>query len=279
MMNASDLTKEWTQQRYEYYLSGRTLWFHNQSQPGAIMLGYAVEAHLKHGMNVHKSSFPPKLFNRLIYKHDIPTLFERSRAAGLFSDVEVSGDLLLFVQDNFHRRYPSQTQETARNARCRGHFLANTPALIHAYDDFILQLDWSLYRSINDIRASVTLMGAKGVKSLGDRLFFHSNHAAIDQLTGIQRLLDEDWDLFSKEEDDDERLHALNKPEYLERRVHLSDANNLLMAEHHLISVPRQPNTTFRVSAKAFAYPGRYYELPDGSVGIATFRGSISLPG
>lgn len=278
-MNASDLTKEWTQQRYEYYLAGRTLWFHNQSQPGAIMLGYAVEAHLKHCMNVRKSSFPPKLFTTLIYKHDIPTLFERSREAGLFSDVEVSGDLLLFVQDNFHRRYPSQTQETARNATSRGHALAMAPELIHAYDDFILQLDWSLYRSINDIRASVALMGAKGVKLLGDRLFFHSNHAAIDQLTDIQRLLDEDWDLFLKEED--ERLHVLNKPDYLERRARLSDTdtNTLLVAEHHLISVPRPPNTTFRVSAKAFVYPGRYYETSDGSVSIATFGGPIILAG
>ncbi len=275
-MNASYLAKAWTQQRYEYYLAGRTLWFHNQMQPGALMLAYAVEAHLKHSMNVHSSLFSPKL-KKLIYKHDIPTLFERSREAGLFSDVEVSGDLLLFVQDNFHRRYPSQTQEAARNATSRGHALAMAPDLIHAYDDFILQLDWSLYRSINDIRASVALMGAKGVKSLGGHLFFHSNYAAIDQLTDIQRLLDEGWKLFLKEKD--ERLHALNKPEYLERRARLSGANTLLVAEHHLISVPRPPNTTFRVSAKAFIYPGRYYETSHGSVSIATFGGPIILPG
>lgn len=272
-MNARDLTKAWTQQRYEYYLAGRTLWFHNQTQPGALMLAYAVEAHLKHSMNVHRSLFPLKL----IYKHDIPTLFERSREAGLFSDVKVSGDFLLFVQDNFHRRYPSQTQQTARNATSRGHALAMAPDLIHAYDDFILQLDQSLYRSINDIRASVALMGAKGVKSLGGHLFFHSNYAAIDQLTDIQRLLDEDWSLFLKEED--ERLHALNKPDYLERRARLSDTNTLVGAEHHLIGVPRPPNTTFRVSAKAFVYPGRYYETSDGSVSIATFGGPIILPG
>lgn len=115
------------------------------------------------------------------------------------------------------------------------------------------------------------------MQSLGGHLFFHGNYAAIDQLTDIQRLLDEDWDLFLKEED--ERLHALNKPEYLERRARLSDGNPLLVAEHHLISVPRQPNTTFRVSAKAFVYPGRYYETPDGSVAIATFGGPIILPG
>jgi hypothetical protein len=272
-MKANDLTKAWTQQRYEYYLAGRTLWFHNQLQPGALMLAYAIEAHLKHSMNVHKSLFPPKLF----YKHDIPTLFEKNREAGLFSDVEVSGDLLLFVQDNFHRRYPSQTQQAARNATSRGHALAMAPDLIHAYDDFILQLDQSLYLSINDIRASVALMGAKGVRSLGGHMFFHSNYAAIDRLTDIQRLLDEDWDIFLKEED--ERLHPLNKPDYLERRACLSDTNALLVGEHHLIRVPRQPNTTFRVSAKAFVYPGRYYENPDGSVSVATFGGPIILPG
>lgn len=147
-MNASHLTKAWTQQRYEYYLAGRTLWFHDQLQPGALMLAYAVEAHLKHNINVHRSLFPQKLLKELVYKHAIPTLFERSREAGLFSDVEVSGDLLLFVQDNFHRRYPSQTQQAARNVTSRGHALAMAPDLIHAYDDFILQLDQSLYRSI-----------------------------------------------------------------------------------------------------------------------------------
>lgn len=120
-------------------------------------------------------------------------------------------------------------------------------------------------------------MGAKGAKSLGGHLFFHSNYAAIDRLTDIQRLLDEDWALFLKEED--ERLHPLNKPDYLERRARLSDTNALLVGERHLIRVPKPPNTTFRVSAKAFVYPGKYYENPDGSVSVATFGGPIVLPG
>jgi hypothetical protein len=155
-MNNRQQTIEWTGQRYAYYLAGRTLWFCNQMETSAIMLAYAIEAHIKHMLSREKKC--PK---KLLYDHDITNLFDKSREFGLFSDVEVSEDLLRFAQDNFHRRYPSQTRETIQNAMGMGHSLGMHVGVILAYDDFILQLDQSLWRALNDVRASVALMGAK----------------------------------------------------------------------------------------------------------------------
>ncbi len=42
--------KRFTKLRFEYYVSGRTLWFSDTMSIGALLLGYAVEAHLKHAL-------------------------------------------------------------------------------------------------------------------------------------------------------------------------------------------------------------------------------------
>ena len=257
-------TMAWTIQRYDYYLAGRTLWFSNQMTTSAIMLAYAIEAHIKHNMNAHRSKFPQKLFNDLILKHDLPKLFKKCQEVGLFSEVEVSDDLLRFAQDNFHRRYPSQTKQTAKNAKNIGHSLGMHIGVILAYDDFILQLDQSLRHTLNNIRASVAWMGGRGANTAPGRFFFHSNHTAIELLEDIINMIKEEFSIFLTEED--ERLHEVNRLDCEQILAYLSEKRRLLMVESIPMSInPGQASNNFHSHAKNFTYPGRYYEMPDGS--------------
>jgi hypothetical protein len=228
------------------------------------MLAYAIEAHIKHNMNSHQSKFPRKHFSKLINKHDLPMLFQTCREVGLFSDVEVSQDLLRFAQDHFHRRYPSQTKQTIENARHRGHSVGMVIGVILAYDDFILQLDQSLWHTLHNVRASVALMGGRGANTAPGRFFFHSNYAAIELLEDIKRMIKEDFSLFLKEEH--ERLHEMNRLDCEQKLAFLSDKERLLVVDSIPIRVdPGQGIGNFHSHAKNFTYPGRYYEMPDGS--------------
>jgi hypothetical protein len=252
-------TIEWTLQRYEYYLAGRTLWLCNQMEKSALMLAYSIEAHIKHLLSRQK-----EVSQKLQYDHDIPKLFGKSRDLGLFADVEVSEDLLRYVQDHFHSRYPSQKKETINRAMNRGHTIGLDPTRILAYDDLILQLDQSLWRALHDVRASVALMGGKGASTAPGRFFFYSNHVAIDLLEDIKIMLEEDFSLFLREEH--ERLHEMNRQDYLRRQATLADKDRLLGADNQLMRItPRHGTTNFRNHAKIFTSPGKYYELPDGA--------------
>lgn len=223
------------------------------------MFAYSIEAHIKHILSQEQ-----KCPRKLLFSHDIPELFCRSKELGFFSDVEVSDDLLRYVQDNFHRRYPSQTRETMEDAMSIGHSLGMAAGFILAYDDLVLQLDQSIYYTMHNVKASIATIGAKSVNSLDGRLFFHSNYPAMDLLEDIKKLHEEDLLLLLKEEH--ESIHELNKCEYQKRLSILSDRNTLLVANESLMRVfPKHDNSSFRSHAKSFLYPGRYYEMEDGT--------------
>jgi len=258
-MDGQQQIKEWAKQRYKYYVAGRTLWFSNQMEMGAMILAYSIEAHMKQVLSRQKR--PPR---ELLYKHDILGLFGKSIELGLFTDVEVSYDLLRYVQDNFHRRYPSQTRETIQGAMSRGHCLVMDPCLIFAYDDLILQLDESVYRSLGTVKASIAARGATLINCFDGRLFFHCNYPAIHRLEYIMKLHEEALSVLLREEH--ENIHEINKRSQKERLVILSDRNKLLTANIGLVRVsPAQGSDSPCNYAKDFNYPGRYYELEDGS--------------
>jgi hypothetical protein len=200
MLNVNQLKErqhilEWTSQRYQYYLAGRTLWFCGQMNTGALMLAYGIEAHMKQMLSRERKC--PK---KLLYDHDISKLFAKSREFGFFLDVAVSDDLITFAQDNFDRRYPSQTRATVENAISLDHALGMHIGHILAFDDLILQLDQSIWRTLNDIRASIALNGAKRVASSDGRFFWHSNYAMLELWEDVMKMLEEDFSLFLKEE-------------------------------------------------------------------------------
>ena len=266
-MDDQQQIRDWTKQRYEYYVAGRTLWFNNQMEMGAMMLAYSVEAHMKQVLSQQKK--PPR---KLLYGHDILGLFEKSTELNLFTDLEVSNDLLRYAQDNFHRRYPSQTRETIQDAMSRGHCLAMDPCLIFAYDDLILQLDESVYRYSGTVKASIAARGATLVDCFDGRLFFHCNYPAIDRLEYIIKLHEEALSTLLKEEP--EKIHEINKRSHKGRLVILSDKNKLLTADIGLVRVsPAQGSKSPCNYANDFTYPGRYYELEDGSRVWTTIKG------
>lgn len=181
---------QWTSLRYDYYVAGRTLWFSNQLQTGALMLGYAIEAHLKHVLT-SIGNFSRKL----THQHNFHDLFSVCRENDILQDVEVSEDLLDYVEDNFHRRYPSQTTETLQNAKSVGHAISISPVVITAYDDFIFQLDHSIAHTLSTPRASIGMLGGKRVDCLDGKFFFHSNYTAIARLSEIISLCEKDLEL------------------------------------------------------------------------------------
>ena len=257
-MDIESNIREWTKQRYEYYVAGRTLWFNNQMQTGALMFAYAIEAHIKHLLSNHRNC--PR---KLLYSHDIPILFEKSIELDLFTDVEVSDDLLRYAQDNFHRRYPSQTNETIKAASDRGHALFMDPGLVIAYDDLILQMDYSIYKKFGTPKASVAAMAAQLVDCADGRFFFHSNHAALDHLNEILKMHEESLALLLKEED--EAIHEINRRSFKERLATLSNKEILVAIDGLMRVSPGHQQTTFKSFAKNFTYPGRYYERTDGT--------------
>lgn len=178
MDNGLETLELWTKQKYDYYVAARTLWQNNQMQMAALMYAYAIEAQIKSALVMWCST--EKL--KGMYDHDIPQLFARAKGYGLFDDVSVSSDFLEFVMDNFERRYPKQTRERLKAIRPQGRAFILICDLDLYYDQFIMDLDASIYKKSNDRRTSMLSLVARNLESLEGRYFFQLNPAALARL-------------------------------------------------------------------------------------------------
>ena len=129
--------RKFTELRFEYYSAGRTLWFNDNMETAAILLGYAVELSLKQILVVTDNDKNKKLMN----SHDVLVLFTEANNVVLKGAFSVTEDLLHFVTDRLHHRYPSQAEQTAVKANKRGHAVCLSLDVIAAYDDLIIGLD------------------------------------------------------------------------------------------------------------------------------------------
>jgi len=257
-MDKSNLN-QWVDLRYRYHLAGRTLLFNNQMQTAVLMLGYAIEAHMKQLISADKT-----IAKKHSFGHDFHGSYAILRSAGYLSDVDVSEDFLLFVEDNFDRRYPSQTDGTIKRANSRGHAISVSPTVIIPYDEFILQLDHSLTLAFQNPGASVLMHAAKSVDCSGGEYFFHNNYSAIARLDIALRLCEEDLLLLKNREP---HLYDINLKAHQDRKLLLEDPEKLLNSKN--IGMHIKPGGGVKgalKSAKTFVYPGKVINNPDGSV-------------
>jgi len=250
---------QWTDLRYRHYLAGRTLLFNNQMQSGVLMLGYAVEAHFKHLL-----SHDLTISKKHSFGHNFVDTFSLLRSKGYLLDVDANEDLLHFVEDNFDRRYPSQTNRTISRANSRGHAVCMAPDVVINYDEFILQLDQSVTKAIGTPEASVLMMAVMQVDCAGGEYFFHNNFSAVARLANAISLCEENLQLIKSRET--EEIYKLNVNSHHERLVQLQDANRLLKSEAiDMFITPSGGMEGALQSAKTFVYPGSHVVHPDGS--------------
>jgi hypothetical protein len=245
---------EWTTLRYDYYTAGRTLWFSSQMQPGALMFGYAIEAHLKHLLSQRNS-----ISQKLLHSHDLPLLFKACHDEGFVANVKTTDDLLEYALDNFHRRYPSQTRESSQRAKMKGRCLSQDIGIVLAYDDLILQLDTSITSLTKNLSNSLLTRAAHGWQCMEGRFFLHCNHAAVIYL---DRLLKSFQNVSSSSPLRDRDIHW-DKCVDLNLKLQNGD---LLQAENVGIGVMLDEKQKADEFAESFTYPGKYFELPDGSI-------------
>lgn len=256
-MNTDNLT-QWTNLRFDYYWAGRTLLFTNQAQMGVLMLGYAIEAHFKHLISSDRTIALKHSFG-----HDFSQAFSVLRDAGYLQDVHVSSDFLDFVEDNFDRRYPSQTSRTIKRANSKGRPVSMAPDVIIPYDDFILQLDTSLTNVFGTPEASVLMRGIQVISCGGGHFFFHCNYAAIARLDTGLNLCEQNLELLKQRQPE---IYQINFDEYQSRRKLLENREELLNSSR--TSTRIIPHGGFEAALKAaasFVYPGKIIRLNDGT--------------
>lgn len=253
----SNLLYLWVIKRFDYYVAARTLWFNNQLNMGAILFGYAIESHFKHGLSIIKEC--PK---KIQYSHDLLLLYEKAKEFDLFLDVEVSEDLLQYSNDFFTQRYPTQFINTVKEAEENMRCISIAPDIILAYDDLIMQLDQSIYSKFDTARATITLYAGKQINTKQGRIFFHNNHAFIKRIDEIINVLKNDLEIMHTEEN--ETVYDLNKKEFETIVKVLNEKEKLMVFDPSMVIV-NPGRESDNKHAKNFKYPGKVTVKEDGT--------------
>jgi hypothetical protein len=153
---------------------------------GALMYGYAIEAHVKCSWALFNNSG-----DKAVNSHNLRQLFEITERDGHFSDIETPYDLLDFSYDHF-RRYPKNTYDNAKRAKEAGRCLALTPNVGRYLEKFIILLDESITRSYGDGKVSILRKAAHDLESQRGKDFFCNNIPALKRLDLIVNLLEDE---------------------------------------------------------------------------------------
>lgn len=170
---SSDLRKEWSLVRYQYYASGRAdVIFSNLGITGVI-LGYAIETsykHLLHELDLSDKGIIKCHSVKLIHNY----LLKKNAEVP-----QVSNDFLDFIDNHLHSRYPSQRYETSTRIEAKNRFFVFNSLAMSFYDDLMFQLDNLILKTTNDdYHASVFFRGATDCLMSRGQFFFHGNYHA-----------------------------------------------------------------------------------------------------
>ncbi|MGI0133793.1 MAG: hypothetical protein ACREBW_02390 [Candidatus Micrarchaeaceae archaeon] len=250
--------RKFTELRFEYYVSGRTLWFSDTMNIGAMLLGYAVELSLKYALIcagvAHK---------RLLHGHRPVDLFKKCIEVNAIPGVTASEDLLQYVSDMFNQRYPSQVIETSAEANARGHAIGLSLDVILAYDDLMIQLDDALRLKCSDHSVSIGLLAAHFVNRPQGRGFFHCNVAALKNSHFYREHLKDEYsayDELAKANGVDEQTRNYNLGNQKQRLATWESAPSSIWS-YPKVSTAIGPDFESLQSgsyAKDFVYPGRH---------------------
>lgn len=183
-MNIAAQREYFTNIRFQNYISGRCLGYQGcDLYTTWIMLGYAIESQLKAGLAELEYTgvvFTTNQRKIIRSSHDLVELFNLCREKNLFLDVNVSYDFLKSSTLFLAMRYPSQQESSFRNIfndhPCG---FITTIHRICPYDDFILQLENSLYELYQDKKYSLFYQAFRNFRSSMGKNFFHSNAFAF----------------------------------------------------------------------------------------------------
>jgi hypothetical protein len=250
--------------RFEYYSAGRTLWFTDNMETAAILLGYAVELSLKQILVATGND------KYQMNSHNVISLYARANDLALKGAVPVTEDLLHFVTDRLHHRYPRQVEETVADAQKRGQAVCLSLDVIAAYDDLTLELDEWLRKSFPEEGASLGMLAAHFVNRTAGRSVFHANSAALAHSELYKALL-------LREYEDAEVGMAKQglTPETIQYNLTMHKArlaawagapNGLWVANHLTTRIGAVFHETPRaLRASSFVYPGHYVVGPGSS--------------
>jgi len=173
---------------------------------GALMYGYAIEAYVKCSWALFENSAS----NNAMQRHNFMEFFQITSRDGHFSDVEIPQELLEFSHDHFHRRYPQQTHESARQAKKAGRCLALTPNVGTYLEKFIILLDDSITKAYGLGKVSILFKAAHDAESQRGMDFFSGNVPVLKRLDLIVGYLEEEISILknSKEHASDYEAHT-----------------------------------------------------------------------
>jgi len=172
-----NIRNSWSQLRYSYYSAGRTELLMNNFHAGEMLLGYAVEASLKHLLieNSHSDS-------SVLNSHDIPKIYNTCKTLNFLPSTDVSNDFLNYINDHFLGRYPSLSKKALQNTYDQGMAMFQTVQILPWYDDLLYQLNNEILNITNDFSGSPFILGGFDSDSLKGRLFHHGNFPACTLL-------------------------------------------------------------------------------------------------
>lgn len=160
--------------RTEYYLGGRMLFLHDQLWTGAIQFGYAIESFFKETL-----LFLGNRNQELQYSHDLSLLLNSCQQKGAFNDLEVPDDFIEYSNSLFQMRYPSSGIKETLKAYDRNNVIAVEKSYLFCYDDYIQQLDESLFKITNDPYSSTILRIFAGVNKKEKQYGLYFNSTAL----------------------------------------------------------------------------------------------------
>jgi hypothetical protein len=257
--------RKFTELRFEYYSAGRTLWFNDNMETAAILLGYAVELSLKQILVASENDGNRKLMN----SHDVLELYKRADEAALKGAVSVTQDLLHFVTDRLHHRYPRQVEESAAKAQKRGHAICLALNVIAAYDDLIIGLDEWLRVNYPNEKTSLVVMAAHFVNRVTGRAVFHCNSAALRRTNIYKALISAEYNN-AESEMQAQGLTPETIQYNLNNHKHRIDSwalapDGLWVASHLTTAFGENfVETSQEILASNFKYPGHHIGQSDG---------------
>ena len=261
LMEALFRRSKFKELRFQYYTAGRMLWFNDSMETGALLLGYAVESHLKHALSELKTDAPKDL----LFKHEFLRMYRYCVENEIFVTVNASDDLLHFIEDHFHQRYPLQAVEASKRASNRGHAVGLSLDLITIFDAFVIALDDWLWRRLADVSTSIGVMASHFVNRIQGRCFYHCNCSALQKLPEYLQVIEEEYHDSESKQLAEGKTHETIEYNLANQRARLktlrAGANELwnyraLSTRFHLPDLK-----DWKVDLSSFRYPGRSWQF------------------
>lgn len=166
---------QWTKLRYDYYISGRRLFFDGLFTSGILLLSYAIEVGFKALITEYiKSNEEQKAYKTCKNSHDLLKLKMFMNSLGIGENITVSDDFLKYITLNFNR-YPKHIADSQSKWSSEiGSMTIGINYLVY-FDNLIIQINEEIIRKTNNIDCDIISKALIGIENIESRIFFHQN--------------------------------------------------------------------------------------------------------